>query len=642
MYGGSGFPSPNGAWYDYCRKLDDGCYNDSYSESRGNCPANTQIYGCESISRVSEQEHLVDAMQKRRGPSEITAVSTDEPANPECTELNPCSEVKDGEGRPPAELPQVTLTKSVSDDLITLGESVQVRIRVQNNSRSPVQVRLRETFLPHVEYVGLRPQTGRFEAFTFQFYDWLLSIAGGAYQDVEFTARPRALGDYEFGPTSVISGGAARRDLMAAPSGTRVRVMCNANRVCGPGESYLYCPQDCRSGGADDYCDGISDDRSDPDCAPGEDPDFNPQADSDGDRVMDYRDRCPQTAAGLVVDEEGCACAQKTCGDDNPLTVDGCNARTAACTHDPDADADGVPDARDNCPRAFNPDQRDSDRDGIGDVCEFERLVTGNLNLPRGTYVLPVGTTEAGIVISASNVTLDCGGAVIEGVGLGTGIYVAPGVHHVTIANCTVRNFRNGIYFDQNSFVTARQDTTISNTLGIVLIGTSKSSIESCRMNDNRSNGLHLENSPDNSVGESEASDNDGVGVFLHRSSGNRVLGNRVCNNERNDFYVFESTNTGQSNTCDRPDGWNDTGRVGCSLPCRQVTPTLTPTWTRIAETPTLTPCPTPTIGRETPTPTRTPTVTRTPVPPVTPTQGPYYPSPRIWLPLILRFFAGG
>lgn len=45
--------------------------------------------------------------------------------------------------------------------------------------------------------------------------------------------------------------------------------------------------------------------------------------DSDGDGVPDYRDRCPDTPAGVLVDEHGC-----------PL----------------DSDGDGVPDYRDRCP----------------------------------------------------------------------------------------------------------------------------------------------------------------------------------------------------------------------------------------------------------------------------------------------------
>jgi hypothetical protein len=37
-----------------------------------------------------------------------------------------------------------------------------------------------------------------------------------------------------------------------------------------------------------------------------------------------------------------------------------------------DSDNDGIPDESDNCPTIFNPDQADTDGDGIGDTCETE------------------------------------------------------------------------------------------------------------------------------------------------------------------------------------------------------------------------------------------------------------------------------
>ncbi len=37
---------------------------------------------------------------------------------------------------------------------------------------------------------------------------------------------------------------------------------------------------------------------------------------------------------------------------------------------DRDTDSDGIPNAEDNCPQTYNPDQRDSDGDGVGDACD--------------------------------------------------------------------------------------------------------------------------------------------------------------------------------------------------------------------------------------------------------------------------------
>lgn len=39
-----------------------------------------------------------------------------------------------------------------------------------------------------------------------------------------------------------------------------------------------------------------------------------------------------------------------------------------------DSDSDGIEDCLDNCPADYNPDQADTNADGFGDACEYEKL----------------------------------------------------------------------------------------------------------------------------------------------------------------------------------------------------------------------------------------------------------------------------
>jgi hypothetical protein len=91
------------------------------------------------------------------------------------------------------------------------------------------------------------------------------------------------------------------------------------------------------------------------------------QLDGDEDGVGDACDDCPALANSTQSDADGDGIGD-ACEDDDgdgvPNGLDVCNGPQT------DRDADGVPDACDDCPTIANRDQKDSDGDKLGDVCE--------------------------------------------------------------------------------------------------------------------------------------------------------------------------------------------------------------------------------------------------------------------------------
>jgi hypothetical protein len=138
--------------------------------------------------------------------------------------------------------------------------------------------------------------------------------------------------------------------------------------------------------GVGDLCDSCATDPNK--VSPGECGCRVADTDSDHDGSPDCFDACPndpnKTSPGLCgcgavdtdTDDDGTADCSDACPNDRSKTTPG----ACGCgVPDTDSDGDGIPNCHDNCPNTFNPNQQDSNGDGIGDAC-----TTASVQFPAG------------------------------------------------------------------------------------------------------------------------------------------------------------------------------------------------------------------------------------------------------------------
>ena len=233
---------------------------------------------------------------------------------------------------------------------------------------------------------------------------------------------------------------------------------------------------------------------------------------------------------------------------------------------------------------------------GCGDTLTSSLTMTGDLSNCPGN----------GIIFEADNIVLDCQGHTIEGDGSGYlfdyGIYLNSRQNN-TIKNCIIRNFYHGIYLysSSNNFLT--NNTANSNRYGIFLNSSSNNSLTNNTANLNNVTGIYIfGNSNFNKILNNKILNNGKTGITLSNcgfwghcydnagNSNNKIKDNKILNNNvgifshqsnstinnnvvcRNANLDFNSSawqsSSGDNNTCNNSDGWNDTSVTGCKISC--------------------------------------------------------------------------
>ena len=199
---------------------------------------------------------------------------------------------------------------------------------------------------------------------------------------------------------------------------------------------------------------------------------------------------------------------------------------------------------------------------------------------------LACGTTTPGLTITADDITLNCDGHTITGIG-GVGIFL-DGVDGVTVKNCHVTGFGNNFLLDDSDDNTLKANTSAGNistagfflldsfgntikgnmatggvtgglSRGFVFDGSSDNVVKGNTATGNAFRGFgFLSGSSDNTVKGNTSTGNGSAGfIFASGSAGNEIKGNTANGNAFEGFAMFSSVNTLKGNTA------NDNGTYG-------------------------------------------------------------------------------
>lgn len=177
-----------------------------------------------------------------------------------------------------------------------------------------------------------------------------------------------------------------------------------------------------------------------------------------------------------------------------------------------------------------------------------------------------------------TNKIFDCQGHIIDGAGYDYGIFLS-GKSGNTIKNCVITDFDEGISLEWGANNNTIMNSTISsNDYGIYIIAFSNgNTIVDNNILDNTQAGVVISNCESggycpggntNNTLQGNLIVNNSIGIYSNGST-SILNSNVVCENTNQDFYSSDwQSSSGDNNTCDCADGWNDNGTTGCSKPC--------------------------------------------------------------------------
>jgi parallel beta-helix repeat protein len=166
---------------------------------------------------------------------------------------------------------------------------------------------------------------------------------------------------------------------------------------------------------------------------------------------------------------------------------------------------------------------------------------------------------DGDITVDTDNVTLDCDGHVVTGPGSGIGIRVGVNRTGITVKNCEVTNFTDGIHVTESTNITLVNNTSHHNSsIGIMLNQSNGNTVTGNQIDDNGFGrhatwGIFLNDADNNVLTNNSANRNGetnyGFAAGPNGSDGNTLINNTASGGQRGFDFSGSSGNTFEGNT---------------------------------------------------------------------------------------------
>jgi parallel beta-helix repeat protein len=191
-------------------------------------------------------------------------------------------------------------------------------------------------------------------------------------------------------------------------------------------------------------------------------------------------------------------------------------------------------------------------------------VVASQAEATSGTMSVTTDTTlteghEGSITVDVDNVTLDCDGHVVTGPGSGLGIKVGESRTGVTVKNCEVTNFTDGIHVTESNDITLVNNNAHHNGSNGIMLNQSNGNTVTGNQIDDNGFGRHatwgiLLNDADNNVLKNNSASrngetNYGLEAAPNGSDGNTFTNNTASGGQRGFAFPGSSGNTFEGNT---------------------------------------------------------------------------------------------